>query len=226
MAELYELTIAEARALLDKHEITSVELTQACLDRIVSVDNQVRAFLAIDDEGALEQAAQADERRTRNEERSSAQNLLGIPLAIKDVISTAGLTNAFRSGNHADIVRQALIDELGVDAVVDGVHVADAAGPAQVAPPAGAVRPGPEPTTDARQPTGDGRSIEDNAGWGSVSTPAPEWAAQDTRGDVRRAPSTDDSVSEDDEDVELSGDVGRSVIEKVLGGRVISESAD
>ena len=53
MAELHELTIAEARALLDGGEITSAELTQALLDRIVAVDNQVRAFLAIDDENAL-----------------------------------------------------------------------------------------------------------------------------------------------------------------------------
>src|SRR5437867_64851 len=90
MAELYELTIAEARTLLERGEITSVELTQALLDRIVAVDNQVRAFLAIDDESALEQARFADEgRRTKDERRSS---LLGIPLGIKDVISTEGLT--------------------------------------------------------------------------------------------------------------------------------------
>ena len=38
-------------------------------------------------------------------------------------IATAGLTTTFRSGNHSEVVRQALIDELGVDAVVDGVHV-------------------------------------------------------------------------------------------------------
>src|SRR5262249_44804248 len=88
MAELYELTIAEARALLDRGEITSIELTQALLDRIVAVDNQVRAFLAIDDENALEQARIADERRRTGR----ASGLLGIPLGIKDVISTEGLT--------------------------------------------------------------------------------------------------------------------------------------
>jgi aspartyl-tRNA(Asn)/glutamyl-tRNA(Gln) amidotransferase subunit A len=86
MTALHELTIADARELLDKGEISSVELTQAYLDRIVAVDNQVRAFLAIDDESALEQARAAD-----NDGRDNA-NLLGIPLAIKDVISTEGLT--------------------------------------------------------------------------------------------------------------------------------------
>ncbi len=88
MAELYELTIAEARERLDRGEITSVELTQALLDRIVAVDNQVRAFLAIDDEGALEQARAADEQRQRG---AASSPLHGIPIAIKDVISTEGL---------------------------------------------------------------------------------------------------------------------------------------
>jgi aspartyl-tRNA(Asn)/glutamyl-tRNA(Gln) amidotransferase subunit A len=90
MAALHELTIAEARALLDRGEITSVQLTQALLDRIVAVDNQVRAFLAIDDENALEQARIADEQRRAAQGQASL--LHGIPLAIKDVISTEGLT--------------------------------------------------------------------------------------------------------------------------------------
>jgi aspartyl-tRNA(Asn)/glutamyl-tRNA(Gln) amidotransferase subunit A len=89
MAELHELTIADARTLLERGEITSVELTQALLDRIVAVDNQVRAFLAIDDESALEQARAADAARRSG---AAAPALHGIPLGIKDVISTEGLT--------------------------------------------------------------------------------------------------------------------------------------
>src|SRR5258706_2553896 len=94
MTALHELTIAESRALLDKGEISSVELTRACLDRIVAVDNQVRAFLAIDDEFALEQAAAADEGRGGHGGTGGhgGAALHGIPLAIKDVISTEGLT--------------------------------------------------------------------------------------------------------------------------------------
>jgi DNA polymerase-3 subunit gamma/tau len=65
-------------------------------------------------------------------------------------IATAGLTQTFRAGNHADIVRQALIDELGVDAVVDGVHVDAVSQQAPVAPPPGAVPPGPpDPPADS-----------------------------------------------------------------------------
>jgi aspartyl-tRNA(Asn)/glutamyl-tRNA(Gln) amidotransferase subunit A len=89
MPELCELTIAEAHTLLDKGEISSVELTQAHLDRIVAVDNQVRAFLAIDDESALERARDCDNARGWTK---TPPPLYGIPLAIKDVISTEGLT--------------------------------------------------------------------------------------------------------------------------------------
>jgi aspartyl-tRNA(Asn)/glutamyl-tRNA(Gln) amidotransferase subunit A len=73
MTELHELTIADARDLLAQGEITALELTQACLDRIVAVDNQVRAFLAIDDESALEQARAADEGRTTKDERQNCR---------------------------------------------------------------------------------------------------------------------------------------------------------
>jgi len=88
MTELHELTIAAARDMLANGAITALELTQACLDRIVAVDNQVRAFLAIDDESALEQARLADDARGRGR----VAPLRGIPLGIKDVISTEGLT--------------------------------------------------------------------------------------------------------------------------------------
>src|SRR5436190_1370115 len=90
MTDLHELTIAAARDLLANGEITALELTQACLDRIVAVDNQVRAFLTVDHERALEQARAADQRPTTNDQRP--RGLLGIPLGIKDVISTEGLT--------------------------------------------------------------------------------------------------------------------------------------
>jgi aspartyl-tRNA(Asn)/glutamyl-tRNA(Gln) amidotransferase subunit A len=89
MADLHELTITDARTLLDRGEITSVELTQALLDRIAGVENQVRAFLAITDEGALEQARIADEQRAAG---ASVSPLHGIPIVVKDVISTRGVT--------------------------------------------------------------------------------------------------------------------------------------
>jgi len=83
---LHELTIHQAHQLLQTGEISSVELTQACLERIRAVDDRVRAYLTVTDELALAQAQTADQRRGQGEDTS----LLGIPLAIKDVICMGG----------------------------------------------------------------------------------------------------------------------------------------
>jgi aspartyl-tRNA(Asn)/glutamyl-tRNA(Gln) amidotransferase subunit A len=85
--ELHELTIHEAHDLLEKGEISSVELTQAVIDRIVAVDNDIKAYITLTPELALEQAREADRRRAAGEDNP----LLGIPLAIKDVICTKGV---------------------------------------------------------------------------------------------------------------------------------------
>jgi aspartyl-tRNA(Asn)/glutamyl-tRNA(Gln) amidotransferase subunit A len=73
--------------LMRRNRLTSVELTQAVLNRIVDVENQVQAYLTLAPEWALDQARQADERRTRGEDAP----LLGVPLAIKDVLCVEGL---------------------------------------------------------------------------------------------------------------------------------------
>ena len=62
MTGLHELTIHEAHRRLAAREISSVELTQDCLDRIHQVEDRVRSFLAITEELALDQARQADQR--------------------------------------------------------------------------------------------------------------------------------------------------------------------
>jgi aspartyl-tRNA(Asn)/glutamyl-tRNA(Gln) amidotransferase subunit A len=69
-------------------ETTSVELTRAHLDRIAAVDTDVHAFLHVDAEGALAQAAESDTRRARGELLSP---LDGVPIAVKDVLTTTGL---------------------------------------------------------------------------------------------------------------------------------------
>jgi aspartyl-tRNA(Asn)/glutamyl-tRNA(Gln) amidotransferase subunit A len=84
---LHQLTIHEARDRLAAGEITAVDLTEAVLDRILAVDNDVKAYLTLVPEKALEQARAADERRAAGEDTP----LLGIPLAIKDVLCTEGI---------------------------------------------------------------------------------------------------------------------------------------
>ena len=84
---LHELTIHEALTGMRAGEFSSVELTNALLARIDAVDPQVQAYLTVTKEVALRQAQAADDRRARGEEAP----LLGVPLAIKDVLATAGV---------------------------------------------------------------------------------------------------------------------------------------
>lgn len=84
---LYELTVAGALDKLRANEITSVDLTQSCLDRIEQVEGDVRAFITLDSEGALEQARAADAMRRSGRDG----HLCGIPLALKDLLCTKGM---------------------------------------------------------------------------------------------------------------------------------------
>jgi len=87
MPEPHELTIAEAAALLARREISSRELTRAALDRIAAVDTKVQAFLNVTGDRALAQADSADARLAAGERGP----LLGVPVAIKDVMCTDGV---------------------------------------------------------------------------------------------------------------------------------------
>ncbi len=81
------LTLTELRDALNRGDVSSVEVTQTMLDRIVTVDNEVKSFLTITDEMAMEQAAAADTRRAQGDDSP----LLGIPIAVKDIICTQGV---------------------------------------------------------------------------------------------------------------------------------------
>ena len=86
-SNLTELTAYQARVLLDKREISSVELTKAFLDKIADVDETIKSFVTITSELAIKQAENADKRIKENE----IDDLTGIPLQIKDNICTAGV---------------------------------------------------------------------------------------------------------------------------------------
>ena len=83
----YALTIHEARESLQLGQTSSVELTRACLERIESIDDSVKSYITVDAQAALEAAERADSRRRDGDDSA----LLGIPIAIKDVICTSGL---------------------------------------------------------------------------------------------------------------------------------------
>ena len=88
MSDLTRRTASELAGALAAGETTSVEITQAHLDRIAAVDGDVHAFLHVDADGALAQARAADERRGAG---SPASALDGVPVAVKDVLTTKGL---------------------------------------------------------------------------------------------------------------------------------------
>ena len=73
---------------LSKGEVTSTELTQKHLDRIADVDPVVKAFLHVDAEGALAQAARVDADRSSGKK---LHPLAGVPLALKDVLTQEGI---------------------------------------------------------------------------------------------------------------------------------------
>lgn len=79
--DLTTLTATEAATLIANKELSSVELTQACLDRIAKRNPEVQAFRHIDPEFSLAEAAKADNDSPRS-------RLHGVPFAVKDVIDT------------------------------------------------------------------------------------------------------------------------------------------
>ncbi len=84
---LNELTIKQAVEKLDKKEITSVELTKACLDRIKKVNDGLNACLTVCEAEAIAEAEKADKRREKGEKGG----LLGVPYICKDNILTKGV---------------------------------------------------------------------------------------------------------------------------------------
>jgi aspartyl-tRNA(Asn)/glutamyl-tRNA(Gln) amidotransferase subunit A len=84
---LTSLSLMELRDAMRGGQTTSVAATQAVLDQIVNLDNQVKSYITISDEMALEQAQAADVRRSDGFDSP----LLGVPLAIKDIICTKGV---------------------------------------------------------------------------------------------------------------------------------------
>lgn len=92
------LTIHEAHELLSKREISSEELTKAVLDRIDKVEEDIKAFLTVDKERALEISKKVDK------EGDFSSPLAGIPVAIKDNICTKDLKTTCASKILANFV--------------------------------------------------------------------------------------------------------------------------
>ncbi len=85
---LFEKKISELHELLHKKEMKVSELVDASFSRISEVDDKVKAFLTLNEEGAREQAKYLDSKMGTDEMRGL---LFGLPIGVKDNISTKGL---------------------------------------------------------------------------------------------------------------------------------------
>jgi len=108
---LAQLTLAEASALVRGGDVSPVELTEACLGRIERLDAKLNAFITVTAEAALAQARAAEAAIRRGEWIGA---LHGIPVALKDLIDTAGVRTTAASalfkdrvpGEDAEVVRR------------------------------------------------------------------------------------------------------------------------
>ena len=81
-----DLDLLEASAALSAGEISSRELTAACLERVAQRDGRFGGFIRVYEREAAQMALRADELRARG----AAGPLTGLPIALKDVIAAAG----------------------------------------------------------------------------------------------------------------------------------------
>ncbi|MCK0118014.1 aspartyl/glutamyl-tRNA(Asn/Gln) amidotransferase subunit A [Isoptericola sp. CG 20/1183] len=88
MTDLTRLSASAVAEKLRAGEVTSVEVTQAYLDRIAAVEPEIHAYLHVSADDALATARDVDARRAAGEE---LHPLAGVPIAVKDVVVTQGM---------------------------------------------------------------------------------------------------------------------------------------
>ena len=79
--------LREASSLLEGRELTSVELTRQCLERIAAKNGELRAFITVTGEQAMADAARADAEIAEGRYRGP---LHGVPVSVKDLVDVAG----------------------------------------------------------------------------------------------------------------------------------------
>ncbi|MGE5221700.1 MAG: Asp-tRNA(Asn)/Glu-tRNA(Gln) amidotransferase subunit GatA [Omnitrophica WOR_2 bacterium] len=93
MSEVTDLTLLESVQALRRGDFSSRELTQAYLNRIDRLDPVLHAFLTLTPDLALRQASEADRRlkEWRSDPDEAIPGLLGVPVAVKDVLCVSGV---------------------------------------------------------------------------------------------------------------------------------------
>ena len=99
--ELFEMTALELSRLLQKKEVSAVEVVTAFIKRIGALEPRLKTLLTFTPAGALQEAEAVDRKRHRGEPLSP---LAGVPVVIKDNISTAGLRTTCASRMLANYI--------------------------------------------------------------------------------------------------------------------------
>ncbi|MBO0715317.1 MAG: hypothetical protein J2P59_11215, partial [Acidimicrobiales bacterium] len=94
----------ELRQMIGRGEVSSVEVVTASLERIAEVNPVINAIVTLIPERALGEAEAADRARARGEQRGP---LDGLPIAIKDLVDTAGIRTTYGSPLYRDHVPEA-----------------------------------------------------------------------------------------------------------------------
>lgn len=100
---LHDLELTEAAAWVRGKKVSPVELTRDCLTRIEKLNPILNAFITVTAESALEQARAAEQEIQRGGWRGP---LHGIPIALKDLIDTAGVRTTAASALFQERVPQ------------------------------------------------------------------------------------------------------------------------
>ena len=101
MTEPCDLSAVEARRLIGNKKLSPVELLESCLKRIEAVNPALNAIVAMDEKGAREAAKTAEQMVMSGD---SLGLLHGLPIGIKDLQATAGLTTTWGSLIYKDHV--------------------------------------------------------------------------------------------------------------------------
>ena len=102
--ELCRLPLVEQSKLIEGRQISSVEIVQACLDRVHATDAVMRAFITVMGDEALRDAKEADQAVARGGRRGP---LHGVPIAVKDLIDVEAVRTTSGSKTRADFVPEA-----------------------------------------------------------------------------------------------------------------------